>query len=826
MTDAEDPSNTLMTYVAVSLHEAFEEFQNEATTTLRIASDETIERTLEKYVRTIRDIFGDNFNRIGWIFDDQSQIDSSMDIFYFSAYIYELFYSVYYSQPDEFSLNLFKWYLKYGLYDCSSKIISSLTQAADEYLEGNENLQVDNHFGSESPTKICYGSNDSVETRLTNLLIRTLLLGELGIFTSTLRNIFPEDHNVVALCHLLTINDLKYKCPKTKLSSDLLSLKNQLPPLVRPCIDAFTGDGHIIQQVAKSWLEAFVFSTVYVNGISINNFSEFLDVYMEFRKEVSDNQTNIESTKSIDCKKKASMINYQPENVLQHELGALYLLSKDITSFVQHIYNSPDFYGPFLATHIIDPLYYEGLLEDLKLEMSSIKLRCRVIMDYSIWLIETDICDPAIYLQECCECDELSEDVQNALLKLSNKVPLLADQVTTEFDLDDDQCSVVPAVLCEQCQIYDLCINWSSDESITTFLKLIRIFIPEIIHNQDLQIRLKRHILIDRLTQINILYSNPNFFSDMKELVLYSLYLERLILLMELCILETSNSPSLSKFQGASWSLIESSLNIPLSYILIIDQDGKYKFQLPEASKQESLSIQESLKQNNPSNLSTYSGNESKFILFFFTQKGIIKSLFYFFPEIISSPENPSLPPYFSSIYLFGQEIFPILRNLINLPWDRKLETWIFNIQSESNACNFFACNTCTPVVSKSFRLNTDKAFNFSNLRTETRKSNLIPSDYVILIQESINKLFGINTEQIPAILISVYCYYCLFCLSNTEIKKISPTYMVNKFNYNWLDVKFASLVKDISHPLIRNFDYIGSLTSSISEKLYDAKII
>ncbi|KAH7650116.1 hypothetical protein FG379_003196 [Cryptosporidium bovis] len=803
----------LMEVVARSLHSVFENFQYEVNTNLIGKNEQVISKSLEEYVKSVRDIFVESFNNLGNYIDNKEGLNSTFDMFYFSAYIIDLFYLVYYSKYDDLSTNLFMWYTKYGMRDTMSNIIKEMTELTDKYLDIKESCELSKDIE-------CKLEFVQVQDSLSKVLTRILLLKETELYNSSLWNIFQNDKYVMNLTNLLSQNSKELSTNNRNLREGLINLKDKLPLVVQVSIEGFLGNGSIIQSCSNSWLEAFIFSFMYVSGISLDNFTQFLSVYLECM-ELDKNQcvTNDENSKIHNRKVVGSVINGKSHEMFEHEMGVLHLLSKNMNEFVFHIYNSPQLYGPFLASHLFDILFYEGFLENVSLEYKSKNLRSRVIMNYTIWLIETDLCDPAIYLQECVDLDEFMEDTLTALSLLTNKIPLLYEQISDNNQLDLDSniflikdCKSGMSNInsaneknenenCRNCVFSNLDFDWTIDESISVFIKFIREFIPQIISDADHRLDFSRKLIIERYNQINIEFkisldkieyklNNDSKFS----FITYRsalLHLEKIVLLMELSYLDYINndlyfndrSEGYSKNNYIIWLALEHFLNVPPCYFLKLNSCPKYLKSSNDIDKSNDdlfsiYKFQNEFPEDYNSILGhNYNGNndlnfsinipidkQTKFLLEFFSLNDIIEEIIHLFPLLygdmnISNSSNDAdnnieLPPFLNTIICFSKRVEPVFSLIYKPVWNFNENIWESSITDKTRENCIRICNFLEHVFCSKCLLGDNK--------------DLAVNDYnnidilKLVFEDAIESLVSINPHSVPNTIVSLYCLYCL----------------------------------------------------------------
>ncbi|KAF7456784.1 hypothetical protein HWI79_2645 [Cryptosporidium felis] len=770
--DSEISELALMELVAKNLHNVFETFQYEANTSLRNMSDKTISKFLEQYVTDLKNVFSESFNNLSTYISNPKSVHESMDMFFFSAYIFELFYVVNYSKEGEVNNNLFKWYLKYGMRDSTSQLVSQLTETTDKFLD----LQ-------ESGNKV----NTEIEEKLENLLSRALLLGEVDLYNSTLWSLFPNDRGVLALGNLLSQNPKDLPPTNRSAKKEIILLKESLPSIVQTSLDALLGNGSVIQSCSESWLEAFVFSSKYVPGISLYNFRQFLSIYLECAEQNIGTKTVHNSVRtSVD--KLQSTSKETPEDILEYEVGTLYLLSGDLNKFIVHIYDSSQLYGPFLAVHLFDPLYYEGILEDVALELKSKELRSRVLMNYAIWLIETDLCDPAIYLQECSDSSEVQSDMLKALTLISNKIPLLYEYTSENQENDTETTTfedAFKATKCEQCILNEYIPDWDLDESISTFLKLIREFIPQIIPIVENRMDISRKLLVERFNQTTLeLQKSIGDHILIKQLLLL---LEKLVILLELARIDRSTRSS------SIWSILECFMNVPPCLFLSLksekrDSISRYNFQkmIPEEYMVE-LDVSKEIP-----------FDKQAFILTtFYSQNGILESLSQLIPEIQPQKNNFRIPPFFRTMMGFSRFVIPVFWPILSPTWNSEKNLWESHLSIDNSTIQNLKleeklCRKCLP------------SSPFSSLR---------------ILEDGAETVLLINPNSIPQVLVPLYCLFCLKLIQAHSAHKIPHLNVPARLYRGWMDIFFANAVSDSCHPFINNPN-LNSTITEISEKI------
>ncbi|KAH8738510.1 hypothetical protein FG386_001892 [Cryptosporidium ryanae] len=871
----------LIEVVARSLHDVFENFQYEVNTNLIGKSEQIISKSLEDYIKSVRDVFVESFHNLG-NYVEKKDLNSSFDMFYFSAYIVDLFYVVYYSKYDNLSINLFKWYTKYGMRDTVSNIIKELTELTDKYLDMQESCELLDNMKS----KVEF---TQVQDNLGKILTRVLLLNETELYNSSVWNIFPNNKYIMNLTNLLSHNSKELNSNNRRLSEGLINLKDKLPLVVQISIEGLLGNGNIIQSCSNSWLEAFIFSFMYVPGINLENFTQFLSVYLECVELGKAQEKIYEKEDKVHYKRiVGSIINGKSHEMLEHEVGVLHLLSKNMSEFVSHIYDSPQLYGPFLAAHLFDILFYEGFLENVSLEYKSKNLRSSVIMNYTRWLIETDLCDPAIYLQECIDLEEFMDDALTTLSLLANKIPLLYEQISdnTQFDLDvgiflirdnksesRDINSInenIENENCRNCIFSNLKFDWTIDESISVFIKFIREFIPQIILDETYKLDFSRKLIIERYNQINLEFkislnkieykiNDCNFsFITYKSILLY---LEKIILLMELSNLDNNNNKhfntkneSYNKNNYMVWLALEHFLNVPPCHFLKLNSCSKYKTSDNIDSIDDDLFSIYKFQSNIPEEYNILNNNSTeynslslsinvpidkqiKFLLEFFSQNGIIEEIIHLFPLLygdrskdINKNNNDSeniieFPPFLNTIICFSKQVEPVFSLIYKPVWNSDTNVWESPYTDKTKdklikIYNFLKnsfCNKC--LLGDSYNPTTN------NYDTNENFLNLI-------LESSIESLISINPNSVPNTIISLYCLYCLklvdeynnfnesdnIKICDLPLNDINDIDVISSIYKNWIDIFFAHTTSDITHPFISD----SNLKNLLVSKIYD----
>lgn len=775
--DPDTSEMALMEVVAKSLHHVFETFQYEASTTLRNKSDQAISKSLEQYVFSLKNVFSESFGNLSTYLGNPGELRESMDMFFFSAYIFELFYVVFYSNEEELIDSLFKWYLKYGIRDSVSQLVGQLTEASDNFLDLQES-------GKASEAR-------HAEERLGKLLTRALLLGEVELFNSSLWSLFPNDKFILSLSNLLSNHSKELPFFSRSLAKELQFLKNCLPSVVQTSLEGLFGNGGVIQDCSDSWLEAFIFSSKYVPGINLDNFPQFLSIYLDCLSQ--DNSPMAELNPSVtrsSQNKRSSVLRKAPQDMLEHELGALYLLSRDLSKFVVHLYESSELYGPFLAAHLFDPLFYEGFLEDVPLELKSKNLRSRVLMNYTLWLIETDLCDPAIYLQECSDSPDLKDDILRALTLISNKIPLLFEYVSDNLETEADNIFMSNGESnnskCRQCFLNEYIPDWSMDESISVFLKLIREFISQIVLLKDQQTDFSRKLIVERFNQAT-LELQKSFGSEIS-LKQHLLLLEKIILLLELARIENTNQVI------SIWIILEHFVNVSPTLLLNIisekeDIYSQYNFQdkLPKEYMLDSDPTKEvSL--------------EKQFALIteFYPQRGILETISQLIPEFSGQGSNLKIPPFFRTMIEFSQNINLIFWNILSPSWNPEKQLW----ESESS-------------------INKDNLTKLSFLKQLCQECSFHHSSTNNEILDSATEMIlSLNPNTIPQILVPLYCLYCQKLLEGHVSGNIQDIDVISCISSSWIDILFAHAISDTHHPFINNPDLNSSIISEVSDTI------
>ncbi|OII70950.1 uncharacterized protein cubi_03248 [Cryptosporidium ubiquitum] len=772
-----DPNTSemaLMEVMAKSLHHVFETFQYEAST-LRNKSDQAISKSLEQYVSSLKNVFSESFSNLSTYIGNPGELQESMDMFFFSAYIFELFYVVFYSSEEELTDSLFKWYLKYGMRDSVSQLVGQLTEASDNFLDFQESGKV-----SEAR---------HAEERLGKLLTRALLLGEIELFNSSIWSLFPNDKFILSLSNLLSHHSKELPPISRSLSKELQLLKNNLPTVVQTSLEGLFGNGSVIQDCSDSWLEAFVFSSKYVSGISLDNFPQFLSIYLDCLSQDTSPVPGINSSVARSSQnKRSSILRKAPQDMLEHELGALYLLSRDLSKFIVHLYESSELYGPFLAAHLFDPLFYEGFLEEVPLELKSKNLRSRVLMNYTLWLVETDLCDPAIYLQECSDSPDLKEDILRALTLISNKIPLLFEYVSDNLETEAENIFLNNGESndpkCEQCFLNEYIPDWNMDESISVFFKLIREFIPQIVPLKDQQIDFSRKLIVERFNQATLELQKS--FESKTSLKQHLLLLEKVILLLELARIENTNQVI------SMWIILEHYVNVPPTLFLnIIAEKGdiysQYNFQekLPEEYMLDlDLTKDVSL--------------EKQLVLIteFYPQRGILETISQLIPEFSGQGSNLKIPPFFKTMIEFSQHINSIFWTLLSPSWNPEKQLW----ETESNinkdtlsklSCLKQPCQDCCP--------------------------DQLSSDDEML-DSAAKMILSANPNAIPQILIPLYCLYCQKLLEGHISGSIQNLDVISRISSSWMDIFLAHAISDTHHPFINNPDLNSTIIAKVSD--------
>ncbi|KAH8583088.1 uncharacterized protein ELE39_000031 [Cryptosporidium sp. chipmunk genotype I] len=769
----------LMEVMARSLHHVFETFQYEASTTLRNKSDQAISKSLEQYVSSLKSVFSESFGNLSAYIGNPGELQESMDMFFFSAYIFELFYVVFYSDEDELINGLFKWYLKYGMRDSVSQLVGQLTEASDNFLDLQETGRVSEAMHAEE--------------RLGKLLTRALLLGEVELFNSTLWSLFPNNKFILTLSNLLNHHSKNIHPISRSLTKELQSLKSSLPAVVQTSLEGLFGNGSVIQDCSDSWLEAFMFSSRYVSGITLDNFPQFLSIYLDcLSQETSPAVVFNSSVTRLSQNKRSSVLRKAPQDMLEHELGALYLLSRDLSKFIVHVYESSELYGPFLAVHLFDPLFYEGLLEEVPLELKSKNLRSRVLMNYALWLVETDLCDPAIYLQECSDSPDLKDDVLKALTLISNKIPFLFEYVSDNLETEADKifvmCNEEPSdCKCRQCFLNEYIPDWSMDESITVFLKLIRDFIGQIVPSKDQQIDFSRKLIVERFNQATLeLQKSFGPKTSLKQLLLL---LEKIVLLIELARIEGKN------YKIFTWMILEHFVNVsPTLFLNIIaekrDIYSQYKFQekLPE----------EYMLDSDPTE---YVPLNKQLILIteFYPQRGILETISQLIPEFSGQGSNLKIPPFFRTMIEFSQHINPIFWTLLSPSWNQEKRIW-----------------------ESSYNFNSDSLTRLSCLKDQLCQDCSFYESYSDdeILDDAAKMILSLNPNAIPQILVSLYCLYCQKLLEGHTSGNIQNVDVISCLSSSWMDIFFAHAVSDTCHPFINNPNLNSTIIAEVSNTI------
>ncbi|KAL3126246.1 hypothetical protein CHM_8g260 [Cryptosporidium hominis] len=777
-----DPGSSemaLMEVMAKSLHHVFETFQYEANTTLRNKSDQAISKSLEQYVSSLKNVFSESFGNLSTYFGNPDELQESMDMFFFSAYIFELFYVVFYSDEDELINNLFKWYLKYGMRDSVSQLVGQLTEASDNFLDLQETGRVSEAMHAEE--------------RLGKLLTRALLLGEVELFNSSLWSLFPNNKFILTLSNLLSHYSKDIYPISRGLTKELQSLKNSLPAVVQTALEGIFGNGGVIQDCSDSWLEAFVFSSRYVSGITLDNFPQFLSVYLECLSQYTSPVSGLGSSVTRSSQnKRSSALRKAPQDILEHELGALYLLSRDLSKLIVHIYESSELYGPFLAVHLFDPLFYEGFLEEVPLELKSKNLRSRVLMNYALWLVETDLCDPAIYLQECSDSPDLKDDVLRALTLISNKIPFLFEYISDNLETEADEIFLMSSgessdLKCRQCFLNEYIPDWSMDESISVFLKLIRDFIHQIVPLKDQQIDFSRKLIVERFNQVTLeLQKSFGPKISLKQLLLL---LEKIILLIELARIEGTNQivsiwMILEHFVGVSPTLFLNIINEK------IDMYSQYNFQenLPEEYMAESIPTKDiSL--------------DKQLILIteFYPQRGILETISQLIPEFSGQGSNLKIPPFLRTMIEFSQHINLIFWTVLSPTWNEEKQLW----ESTSN----FDRDSLAKLSCLKNQLCQECSFYQSSSEEE-------------ILDDAAKTILSVNPNAIPQILVPLYCLYCHKLLEGHTSGNIQNVDVVSGIYSSWMDILFAHAVSDTCHPFINNSNLNSTIISEVSNTI------
>lgn len=765
----------LMEVTAKSLHHIFETFQYEVSTVLRNKSDLAISKSLEQYVSNLRNTFSDSFSNLSAYIESPSKLQESMDMFFFSAYIFELFYLVFYSNEEELTDNLFKWYLKYGIRDSTSQLVGQLTEASDKFLDLLESGKVP--------------EARHAEERLGRLLTRALLLGEIELFNSSIWSLFPNDKYVFSLSSLLSQHSKELPPTSRSLAKELRSLKSNLPVMVQISLEGIFGDGGVIQDCSDSWLEAFVLSSKYVSGISLDNFPQFLSVYLDcLGQEKTSPETGLNDfmVKPPEAKRSSLVKKSAPQDILEHELGALYLLSRDLNKFVGHVYESSELYGPFLAAHLFDPLFYEGLLEEVPLELKSKNLRSRTLMNYALWLVETDLCDPAIYLQECSDSPDLRDDTLRALTLISNKIPLLFECVSDSLEKDTEDV-LMDNPKCRQCFLSEYIPNWDTDESVSVFFKLIREFIPQIVPLEEQQVDFSRRLIVERFNQLTIeLQKSFGPTISLKQLLLL---LEKVVLLLELARIEKTNQII------PLWMILEHFVNAPPTLFLNIVSENKdiysqYNFQ-QELPKEYTMS-------SDPTEIVTF---EKQLVLIteFYSQGGILEAISQLIPELSDQKSTLKIPPFFRTMIEFSQEVNPTFWTLLSPSWNSEKQLW--ESESEINRDAILGLNSLKQQLCKDYSL-------YQTL-----------SDTEIL-ENAAKTLLSANPNAVPQVLVPLYCLYCQKLLQGHASGNVPSIDVASHLSSSWMDILLAHAVSDTCHPFIGHPNLNSTIIAEISDHI------
>ncbi|KAJ1612873.1 hypothetical protein OJ252_1114 [Cryptosporidium canis] len=764
-----DPSISelaLMEVTARSLHQVFETFQYEASTVLRSRSDLAIAKSLEQYACSLKDIFSESFTNLSTYLESPGELQESMDMFFFSAYIFELFYVVFYSNEEELAGNLFNWYLKYGMRDSATQLVGQLTEACDNFLDLQESGRTQEAARAEE--------------RLGRLLSRALLLGEVDLFNSSLWNLLPNDKYVLSLSSLLSQHSKDLPPTNRGLTKELRQLKSSLPAFVQRPLEAIFGNGGVIQDCSDSWLEAFVFSSKYVSGITLDNFPQFLSIYLDCLSPEVSPVARVQENKRFSALRKA------PQDMLEHELGALYLLSRDLGKFVVHVYESSELYGPFLAAHLFDPLFYEGLLEEVPLELKSKNLRSRVLMNYSLWLVETDLCDPAIYLQECSDSPDLKDDTLRALTLISNKVPLVFEHVSDSLGKDTEEL-LLDSSKCRQCFLREYIPDWSTDESILVFFKLVREFIPQIVPEKEQQVDYSRRLIVERFNQLTIeLRRSFGQGTSLKQLLLL---LEKVILLLELARIQDTRQIL------TIWLILEHFVNAaPTLFLNIIsekkDMYSQYNFQeeLPK----------EYVTDSQPMDLVSFD-RQLALVTDFYSQRGILETISELIPEFSGQGSNLRIPPFFRTMIEFSQDVNPVFWPLLSPSWSSEKQLW-----ESSKSIDKDSISTLGTLKHR--------------ICLECSHFQTIPNTEIL--EDAAKALLLANPNAVPRVLVPLYCLYCQKLLQGYLSGSVKNVDVPSHLSSNWVDIFLAHAISDTCHPFINHSNLNTTIIADISNNI------